>query len=157
MKTLVLIRHSEAEESSEDLSDFKRTLTNSGKKDAAKTAAVLLKQKILPQVIVSSPALRALATAHIFTEALSLGDVETDSEIYEANVNTLLRVISQLDNQFDTIALVGHNPGISNLLYFMTGKITTMTTSSWAGIELEIDTWAEISSDNGKLIHYQYP
>ena len=157
MKTLVLIRHAEAEEGSEDLSDFKRTLTNSGKKDAAKMAAVLLKQKILPQVIVSSTALRALATAHIFTEALSLGDVETDSEIYEANVNTLLHVIGRLDNQFDTAGLVGHNPGVSNLLYFLTGKITTISTSAWVEIELEIDDWAEISSDNGKLVQYQHP
>lgn len=157
MKKLVLIRHASAKEGSEDLSDFERPLTNSGEKDAAKLVEALLKTNVIPQVIVSSPALRALSTAHIFAEALGLENAEINTEIYEANTGTLLQAIGQLGNQFNIVGLVGHNPGVSNLLYFLTEKTTTMPTAAWVEIELEIDTWDEINSCDGKLIQYQHP
>lgn len=157
MKKIVLIRHAEAEASSEKIPDFERPLTISGKQDAAKMAEMLMKKGSLPQVIISSPALRALTTAQIFTAALGLGEAETNPKIYEADENTLLRVIYQLSNQYEIAGLVGHNPGVSNLLYFLTGKITTMPTCAWAEVELQADNWDEVSRDSGKLIQYQYP
>lgn len=157
MKKLILIRHAEAESSFDESADFNRPLTASGKKNAAKMAALLLKQATLPQIFVSSPALRAIGTAHIFTNSLSLDNAKTNAEIYEADSNTLLEIINKLNESFTAVALVGHNPGVSNLLYYLTGKITTMPTSSWVEVALQADTWTEVSGDAGELLQYQYP
>lgn len=157
MKKLIVIRHAEAEQNLETSADFNRALTESGKLDAARMADLLLKKGTVPQIIISSSALRAVTTAHIFTVTLGLKDAAPNIKIYEANVNSLLQIITGLNDQHEAVGLVGHNPGISNLLYALTGKITTMPTAAWAEIELEVDSWSEVSGDTGKFIQYQYP
>ncbi|MGI4020479.1 MAG: SixA phosphatase family protein [Janthinobacterium lividum] len=156
MKKLILIRHAEAEPETEKLPDFERNLTVTGKQDAAKMAALLLNQATLPETIICSPAVRALTTAQIFTVTLGLEEAKTNLKIYEADADTLLQIINQLDDQNEVIALVGHNPGVSNILYFLTGKITTMPTSAWAEVELQADSWAEVGKDCSNIIQYQY-
>lgn len=157
MKTLVLIRHAQAEDSEDKISDFDRALTNSGKRDAVKMAKLLKESGFLPQNFISSNALRALTTANIFTNTLNLEDPETTFKIYEANVRALLQLITQIKKAHDVIALVGHNPGVSNLLYHLTGKITTMPTCAFAIVALEVDNWSEVSGGTGKVIQYSYP
>ncbi|MVN22296.1 SixA phosphatase family protein [Mucilaginibacter arboris] len=156
MKKLILIRHAEAESILESLTDFDRPLTSKGKQDAAQMAAFLLNSGNLPQITITSPAVRALATAHIFTATLGLDDAVINAKIYEANVDALLQLLNRLEDQYETACLVGHNPGISNLLYFLTGKITTIPTAAWAEVELEADRWAEVSSGTGKMLQYKY-
>lgn len=157
MKKLVLIRHAEAELLAENLDDFDRPLTTAGKQEAAQMAAFLLTKASMPNIIISSPALRALTTAHIFSATLGLDNAKTDSEIYEAHTKILLRIINFLDDEYEVAGLVGHNPGVSNLLHLLTGKITTMPAGSWVEIELEAEKWAEVSSNTGQLIQYQHP
>ncbi len=157
MRKLVLIRHAEAKPEMENSTDFDRPLSSSGKKDAAQMAGVLLQKGILPQIIISSPALRALTTANIFTAALSSEGLKTNADIYEAHEDTLLHIVNHLDDQYKVAGLVGHNPGISNLLYLLAGKVITMPTCAWAIVELEAESWAQVSSDTGKLIQFQHP
>ena len=157
MKKLVLIRHAEAKPIDGNITDFERSLTSLGKHQAARMAATLLNNGSKPEIIITSPAFRALTTAQIFVTALGLDDVKTNAAIYESIAETLLQIINQLDNRYQVVAMVGHNPGISNILYHLTGKITTMPTASWAELNLGADSWAEICSGSGELIHYQYP
>lgn len=157
MKKIVLIRHAEAEPETENIPDFERKLTVVGKQNAAKMAAYLLNQATLPEAVICSPAIRALTTAQIFTVTLGLEEAKTNLNIYEADTDTLLKIINRSDNQNQIIALVGHNPGVSNLLYELTGKITTMPTCAWAAIALHANNWAEVDRNCGKIIQYQYP
>lgn len=157
MKKLVLIRHAEAEPETGSISDFDRNLTNAGKKDAAKMAAILLNNTPVPEIMISSPAARALETAHIFAATFGLDNVKTEPKIYEASAETLLQIINLFDDRYNIVHLVGHNPGISNLLYKLTVEITTMPTSSWVEIELKADSWVQISADSGILLQYQFP
>lgn len=157
MKKLVLIRHAEAEPENGSISDFDRNLTNAGKKDAAKMAAILLNNTPVPEIIISSPSTRASETAHIFAATFGLDDVKTEPKIYEARAETLLQIINLFDDKYDIVHLVGHNPGVSNLLYMLTAEITTMTTSAWVEVELKADSWTEISADCGSLLQYQFP
>jgi phosphohistidine phosphatase len=156
MKKLILIRHAEAEPETEELQDFERPLTTFGKQNAAEMATLLLNQSSFPQTIICSPALRALTTAQIFTATLGLKEAETNLKIYEANADTLFQLINQLNDQYETVGLVGHNPGVSNLLYYLTSKITTMPTCASAEVELEADSWAEVTGNCGELVQYQY-
>jgi phosphohistidine phosphatase len=157
MKTLVLIRHAQSENVNNDISDFDRALTKTGKHDAADIAQLLKEAGIVPQIFISSTALRALTTATIFTDTFNSKEPETTFEIYEANVPALLRVVTGMDNTNEIAAVVGHNPGVSDLLYYLSGKITTMPTCAFAVVELKTDSWNEVSGGSGELIQYSHP
>ncbi|RYY22738.1 MAG: hypothetical protein EOP41_06940, partial [Sphingobacteriaceae bacterium] len=120
MKKLILIRHGEAEPETSRTDDFNRNLTVSGKQDAAKMAALLLNKSDFPNHMISSTAVRALNTAHIFAATFGFDDVTTEVQIYEASAETLLKIICQLSDAHETVCLIGHNPGVSNLLYLLT-------------------------------------
>lgn len=157
MKKLILIRHGEAEPETTKTADFDRDLTFTGKQATAKMAALLLNNVTAPDYIVSSPAIRALNTAHIFAATFGLDQINTDSEIYEANATTLLKIISLINNDRDVVWLVGHNPGISNVLYNLTGEVTTMPTSAWVELDLIAENWTEVSINTATLLQYKFP
>jgi len=83
--------------------------------------------------------------------------VETHEKIYEASQNTLFNTIAKLPDEWDFIALVGHNPGIGEILYYLTGKVKNVATGAIAFIDFEVDEWAEISKGNGNLLYYDEP
>ena len=68
-----------------------------------------------------------------------------------------MRVINQFPEQYDFIALVGHNPGISDILYYLTGETREVHTSTVALIEFETGDWKAVSGDTGKLVYYSSP
>lgn len=156
MKKLILIRHGEAEPETTKTNDFNRDLTLAGKQDAAKMAAMLLNHVVAPDLIVSSSAVRAINTANIFAATFGFDAVTPTAEIYEASAETLLKMVNQFDNAHEIICLIGHNPGVSNLLYHLTGEIITMPTSAWVEVELNTENWAEVSN-TGTLLQYHYP
>ena len=156
MKRLLLIRHAKAEKET-SVKDINRPLKYIGIQDARFMAERVKENSLIPQLIVTSPALRTKTTAEIFADHLLLPDPEINKAIYEASQQTLLRVINQLPNQYNFIALVGHNPGISQILYYLTGESREVHTSTVALIEFEIDDWKAISGDTGKLAYYSSP
>jgi phosphohistidine phosphatase len=156
MKKLLLIRHAKAANIN-GIDDFERPLKQSGMEDATIMAQRLHEKGIIPQRIIASPAIRTLTTANIFSEHLAIHSVETDKKIYEASEGMLLQIINQLPDEHDFIALVGHNPGMSELLAYLTGKIKDVSTCAVALIDFEADKWSEISLNNGKIIYYDEP
>ena len=156
MKKLVLIRHAKAEKDTSE-KDIDRPLKYIGIQDAAFMAERLKERSQIPQIIITSPALRTKTTAEIFADHLSLPDPGTNKAIYEASQQTLLKVINQLPNEYDFIALVGHNPGIAQILYYLTGQAKEVHTSTVALIDFETNDWAAISGDTGKLVYFSWP
>lgn len=156
MKKLLLIRHAQATHEG-GYTDFERPLTPKGIREATTMAGRINAKGITPQLLVSSPALRTMGTADIFTEHLSIHQPHINKDIYDASTQTLLEVISRFDDSNEFIALVGHNPGISEILYYLTGSPQQMDTSGVALIELNIDTWAEVTENSGKLEFYDAP
>jgi phosphohistidine phosphatase len=137
--------------------DFNRPLKYTGIQDASFMADRLKEQSIIPQLIVSSPALRAKTTAEIFADHFSLPEPELDKTIYEASQKTLLHVINQFPTDYDFIALAGHNPGISQILYYLTGEAREVHTATVALINFDIDDWEAVSGKTGKLAYYSSP
>ena len=156
MKKLLLIRHAKAEKETGG-KDIDRPLKYIGIQDTAFMAERLKEKSIVPQLIVSSPALRTKTTAEIFSDHFLLPDPQLNKAIYEASQQTLLKVINQFSNEYDFIALVGHNPGISYILYYLTGQAKEVHTATTALIEFESDDWASLSGDDGKLVYYSSP
>jgi phosphohistidine phosphatase len=156
MKKLLLIRHSKAEKDT-SVKDIDRPLKYIGIQDAAFMADKLKDNSQIPQIIVTSPALRTKTTAEIFADHLSLPDPEINKAIYEASQQALLRVINKLPDQYNFIALVGHNPGIAQILYYLTGEAKEVHTSTVALIDLDTNDWASVSGDTGKLVYFSWP
>jgi len=156
MKKLLLIRHAKATHEN-NYADFERPLKQSGIQDAAIMAKRLQAQNIIPQAIISSPALRTITTANVLSEHLSLPAPQSNENIYEATDTTLLNIIDQFPDSQDFIALVGHNPGISHILYNLTGKVKDVKPGGIAFINFDIDAWKDVGMNNGNLLYYDEP
>lgn len=156
MKKLVIVRHAKATHES-GYADFERPLTPNGMHDAAIMAGRIKENGEVPQMLVSSPALRTISTANIFSQHLNIPAAEEIKGIYEADRDDLVEIVSELPDNIDCIGLVGHNPGMGQLLYYFSGAGHDVPTCAVAIIEFDTSTWAAVNSNSGKLIYYDYP
>lgn len=159
MKQLIIVRHAKSDWGNPDLRDFDRPLNKRGKANAPEMAHRLVKKQIKPQLMVSSPALRAITTAKFFADTwqMPLAEILEEPKIYEANVDTLLKVINNFDNTYDQIAMFGHNPGLTDLVNYLDGHIYEMPTCSVAILEFPFEDWAMISEGTAKVVLFDYP
>jgi phosphohistidine phosphatase len=151
MKTLILVRHAKADNPSSSMHDYDRTLSRCGGRDAGVIAKRLAGSGIRSDALISSPAVRALSTAEIFATELRL-TVQTDARIYEARVNELLAVVRGLDDRHSTVVLVGHNPGISEFLRYLTDEnYADLPTAGLVTVSLPLKSWRHIFDGKGLL------
>lgn len=159
-KHLLLIRHAKSDWGDINLRDFKRPLNNRGHHNAPEMAQRLVKRNLIPEQIVSSPALRAITTAEYFAREFGMDSAEIiqESEIYDALPFTLLEIINNLDDQSDFTALIGHNPGLTSLLnIFCDTSIQNIPTCGMAFIRFPFDSWKMLISGTGELVFFDYP
>ncbi len=156
MKQLLLIRHAKATHESGYV-DFERPLKYSGLQDAAIIAGRLQEYSVIPQLLIASPALRTLSTANVFAEHLSLSPPETDKRIYEADLDALVDIVNELPDSHNFIALVGHNPGFSQLVYHLTSDVIEMETCGVALIAFETNKWSAVGKFSGSVAYYTSP
>jgi phosphohistidine phosphatase len=158
-KHLLLIRHAKSDWNN-DLPDFDRPLNNRGHRDAPAMAERLLKNKLVPQQLISSPAKRAITTATYFANVFQMDpkDIRQEKNIYEASTSTLLKVINGIDNQFNFVALFGHNPALTDIAIRLSdGDIAEIPTCGMAFIKFHFDDWAMVSNGTGELQFFDYP
>jgi phosphohistidine phosphatase len=156
MKKLLLVRHAKATHET-GFADFERPLKPSGLQDAAVMAGRLKETGHVPQILVTSPALRTISTANVLSQHLEVPNAEEILEIYEADQSDLIDIISQLNDRYDFIGLVGHNPGIGQVLYYLTGEVRDVSPGAIALIEFDTKTWAGTGARTGKLAYYDSP
>ncbi|MBA3770510.1 MAG: histidine phosphatase family protein [Blastocatellia bacterium] len=152
MKTLYLLRHAKSSWGDPSLSDFQRPL-NPRRLDAAPFMGALMRERALRvDTIISSPAVRALATAELVRSEMGhTQEITLDARVYDASVEELLRIISEIGDGYDSALLVGHNPGLEDTARYLTNQIFAMPTASLAIIDLQIDRWAEIATGSGVI------
>lgn len=147
-KTLILMRHGKSDWTAGAANDFNRSLNKRGQADTPRIAAWLGEQGLVPELVVSSPAVRASLTAQLTTRELGLSDeaIVYDDGIYEADRQQLLDAINRHCSQAACLLLVGHNPALDELLSFLvtgslplTKKGKLMTTAAVA--VLQCDDW----------------
>jgi len=159
-KHLFIIRHAKSDWSFE-VSDVDRPLNARGFDNAPKMAQRLIQHGEPPQLLVSSPAKRALTTAQIFAERLhtAVRDIRIDPRVYEALPGTLLDIINEVDNRYDRVALFGHNPGVTLLANVLSDEnIANIPTCGIAHIVFEdIQDWAFVSGGLGQLAWFNSP
>src|ERR1043166_8925791 len=116
-KTLTFIRHAKSDWGAEWLKDIDRPLAERGYNDAYIMSDWYKKNGVIPDLVISSSATRALSTALIFTRALDLGGekLALEPKIYEAPASRILQVIQKIDDSYSNVLLFGHNPGFTNI------------------------------------------
>ncbi len=158
MKTLILIRHAKSDWSDFSARDFDRELNERGKRDAPVMGQRLAARDIQPDAFVVSTACRAQETARLMTPALgfSIADIQWKDELYLASPSTMKSVIRQTADHVQTLALLAHNPGITELACQLAGTdISNMPTCGIITFELPVDRWAELN--HARLIDFDYP
>jgi phosphohistidine phosphatase len=160
MRILTLVRHAKSSRDYPELSDFERPLHSRGRKDAPAVAARLRKAGLKPELLVSSPATRAIATARLFAEELNLSqnEIVLNPHIYEASAWTLMHIVRSLPPEATEVMLFGHNPGISAFAHDVAKcDFDEMPTCAVARIELPAKVWSLIQPGSGKVLRYDTP
>ena len=160
MKTLYLVRHAKSSWEEPSQSDFERLLNKRGQTDAPMMAKLLHRKNIIPDLMLSSPAARALLTAEIFAEELKYPaeNIFKDERIYEATMRELTSVARSIDNKNSTVILFGHNPGLTNFANLLGNEfLPNLPTCAIVGLELIIESWTEVERDCGKTFLFDYP
>jgi len=152
MKTLLLLRHSKAENAAPGSSDIDRALNERGRNEAQAMGTFIRKQNLTFELVLCSPALRARETAELVLAAAEItANVRYDQRIYEASPRQLLEVISEVEEDKSAVLLVGHNPGMEELLRALTGNGEPMATGTLAKIDFNFDQWSRVTEDIGAL------
>lgn len=160
MKTLYLTRHAKSSWKHPNLSDFERPLNKRGKHDAPLMGAFLKNNRISPDLILSSPAKRALQTAKILAKELEYPHekILTNQRIYLADIDTLEDIIQNVTDDFQHLMLIGHNPGLTHLAnYLSDARIANIPTTGIAEIHFDVNQWRKIMAMSGKLVSFDYP
>ena len=159
MKKLFLIRHAKSSWEDFNLDDFDRPLNKRGEKDAPFMGKLLKKKKPKPDLIISSPALRTKLTAQIMAKEIGYDDkIVFDKTIYEAPLSNLKKVVHNIDDSFDTIFFIGHNPALCDLANFLCDiELENIPTCGIVEIDFDTNSWKDISKENSELISFEYP
>ena len=160
MKQLYLVRHAKSSWDDPSLSDFDRPLNKRGKRDAPFMGSLLKKMGIKPDLIITSPAVRALMTAKHFVKALGIQKklIHQEEILYAAETEDILKVIRECDDKFDRLMLFGHNPGLTECAnYLCHHPIDNIVTAGVYGLKFDFDTWQKIDRDKGIFQFYEYP
>lgn len=161
MKKLVFVRHAKAIEPLTEITDSERSLKTKGIKDAHKAAKKLFVFNIKPDLIISSPAFRALETALIFAEELDFPKKKiklTESLYFDYTTGDFVEMIQNFDNKFDTLIIVGHNPKLSEVVSQFTQDFhEELPTCGVAVIEFSEKKWKKINLREGKLSLFIFP
>lgn len=152
MKTLLLLRHAKSSWGDPSLADADRPLKKRGRKAAPRVGALMRERKLHPDLVLCSPARRARDTLELVMEKAKLrAEPVFDERLYAASSGELLEAIRGLEEDTDEVLIVGHNPGLEELLALLTGAAEAMPTAALALVELEVDGWADVGEGSGRL------
>lgn len=160
MKTLILARHAKSDWQHAGLADHDRPLNRRGQHDAPRMGAHLAAHYPAPQRILSSTALRAASTAAILADALGIeaGAIEHLRRLYLADARTLLGVARALPDHLDTVMLVAHNPGMTDLVNLLSDAgLDNLPTCGVARIGFEVADWSALTPGDGRLLSLDLP
>ena len=159
MKTLYINRHAKSSWNESGVSDYDRPLNTRGLLDAPFMAKQFSEKSGGVDLILSSPANRALTTATFFAKEMGFATskLKTEAGIYLASTQDLLKIVSQLDDAYQKVILFGHNPGFTYLVQYLTGEYVNMPTCAIVRVDFEVDSWRSIGADSGSLIALDYP
>lgn len=162
MKTLYIIRHAKSSWNDPTLDDFDRPLNDRGKRDAPRMGKRLKEKDIFPELLLSSPAKRALSTARRIGKQLNYkkDDIKTERKLYHADEDMILDVIREIKDKYKVVMIFGHNPGLTEFVSALQDKqqdIDNIPTCGVAAFQLDINSWNEVNWGKGRMMFFDYP
>ncbi len=160
MKNIILVRHAKSSWSNMALADHDRPLNERGKHNAPEMGKRLNKKRIQPDLLLSSTAKRARATAKKIAKEIDYPKekIQTTKMLFHADGGNIIEVIKSLDDSLNTVMIFGHNPGFTTCSNALTGgAISNIPTCGVASIELHVQSWSETSPGLGMLLFFDYP
>jgi phosphohistidine phosphatase len=160
-KILLLLRHAKSSWKKLNISDHDRSLNKRGKSDAPKMGKTLKDLDIIPDLIISSSAKRAMDTAKLIAENCEYKkNIEKNSMLYASAPENYIDAISMVPNEYHKVLVVGHNPIIEELVIKFVNKIETIPTCTLVQFNFNINSWKvldNIEYKNIKLIRILRP
>jgi len=161
MKKLYLIRHAKSSWKDITLDDFDRPLNKRGKHNSTLMGVILKSRAIKPDLILSSPAQRAIITSQNISNAIDYKteDIDYVEAIYDASLTDLLTVLRSINNRNHSVFLIGHNPSLNSLLDYLVQyhTIQNIVTTGIVEIDLSIEKWSELFQYSGELVRFEFP
>jgi len=159
VRTLWLMRHAKSSWRDPGIDDHERSLLGKGKRAVAQVVSLIAQSDIRFDFVLSSTAVRAVETANLLIEGVSFkGPLELTRRLYLAEPSVYLEVLAELDESVDRVLVIGHNPGISELVLRLTGQEVDMPTAALAHVELPVDAFSAIDgTTQGKLVSFFRP
>ncbi|RDV15523.1 histidine phosphatase family protein [Pontibacter diazotrophicus] len=160
MKTLYILRHAKSSWKFEELSDHDRPLNKRGRSDAPLMGQELAARGIQPDLIISSPAVRALTTATLAGKEMGYDadDIVLDERVYGAGKKDLLEVVQEAPAEVEHLLLVGHNEAITDFANMLTPEhVASLPTAGVVALEFNCESWYDISRDNATMLFYDFP
>ncbi|CAN5628822.1 phosphohistidine phosphatase SixA [soil metagenome] len=155
MRQLLFIRHAKSLHDAYVAADSERHLAPRGYVDAEDSAQWCKQRSYTPDLMISSPAIRAFSTALIFANRCGYPSdaIKLVTSIYEADSRKLLYVIREIDDRYQRVMIFGHNPGFSDIVNTLCGPVIThLPTAGVAVINPGVESWSEITPSRAKLI-----
>jgi phosphohistidine phosphatase len=158
MKTLLILRHAKSAWDEPGVADHDRPLSKRGKRDAPRMGQLLRDEELVPDLILSSTAKRARRTAQLVAETCGYeGDIELDESLYLADPEAYLEALADLPDAVQRVMVVGHNPGLEELLEALTGEAEPLPTAALAEVALSIAHWGQAKAAQGQLVNVWLP
>jgi len=159
MKIIYLVRHAKSYWGDQSLSDFDRPLNKRGKSDASFMGSILNEKKVMPEIMISSPAKRTKKTAIAIAEMISYPEKEIlfNDELYEASSGIILKLLKKIVDEYDSVMLFGHNPGLTLLNNHISGTyVDNIPTCGIVALEFD-RKWSGLDKDVCKQLFFDYP
>ncbi len=160
MKLLTLIRHGTAGAGDAGLSDFDRPLAKQGKRQAEAIGRSLAQRGAVPDTLLTSASRRTVETSSALVEPLGVSPdrIVARKDLYLCTPGTLLSAVQELDDGIDHAALVGHNPGVSDLLTLLVGPgAPSFLNGAIAQVEFDIVHWIDAAPGRANLLRFDVP
>ena len=160
MKTLFLVRHAKSSWADPALSDQERPLNERGERDASRMGKRLAARGIKPDIMISSPALRAYSTAVKIAAELGYPkfDIQLNDKLYFEGASGMLKVIHELIPKVGAAMVFGHNPTMTELVNDLAQTdIDNVPTCGIAEIYFDIESWEDVDQGKGKMELFDYP
>ena len=158
MKRVILMRHGKSDWSNAGQTDHQRTLNVRGRKDTPQIVRKIKAYGILPELILVSDAERTRETWQILSEILPAAPTRFTHDLYLASAQQIIKIIENVDPLIDTVLILAHNPGITDVFYSLAGvKIDNVPTAGVGCIQFDTDTFKNIMESTTELEYFYYP
>jgi len=159
-RLLLICRHAKSSWEGEVCRDIDRPLNKRGQRDAPEMGQRLKRRPLLPDLIITSPAVRALTTAELIAAQLGypLAGVRINPAQYAATVPSLLAQLRLIEPQYTRVMIVGHNPEFTALANVLGGlAIDNLPTCGMVALALPLASWDHLAPGSGTLVFYDFP